>query len=219
MATFKYKQLPALSQADIERFWRHAPAVESDRCWEWQGGVFAKQYGCFCINRKAYYAHRIAYVLGHGIDPGSSLVCHACDNPRCCNPKHLFLGSHKDNAADMVSKGRSAAGEKHWRRSAQYIAHKQLADQAKARLKALADLAQEQFAFAWLSAADNNLARPKNPAAVALGRKGGAAKHPRKGFGSLTPERRAEIAAKAVAAKRAKATAAAPTPAPPGPTV
>jgi hypothetical protein len=45
---------------------------------------------------------------------------------------------------------------------------------------------------------------PKNPAAVALGRKGGAAKHPRKGFGSMTPERRAEIAAKAVEAKRAK---------------
>ena len=59
---------------------------------------------------------------------------------------------------------------------------------------------------------------PKNPAAVALGRKGGAAKHPRKGFGSLTPERRAEVAAKAVAARRAKATAAAPIPGPPGPT-
>jgi hypothetical protein len=45
---------------------------------------------------------------------------------------------------------------------------------------------------------------PKNPAAVALGKLGGAAKHPRKGFGSMTPERRAEIAAKAVEAKRAK---------------
>jgi hypothetical protein len=59
---------------------------------------------------------------------------------------------------------------------------------------------------------------PKNPAAVAMGKLGGAAKHPRKGFGSMTPKRRAEIAAKAVAAKRAKATATAPTPAEPGPT-
>ncbi len=62
------------------------------------------------------------------------------------------------------------------------------------------------------------LANNKNPAAVAMGKLGGAAKHPRKGFGSMTPERREEIAAKIVATKRAKATAAAPTPAKPGPT-
>lgn len=56
---------------------------------------------------------------------------------------------------------------------------------------------------------------PKNPAAVALGRKGGATKHPGKGFGSLTPEQRAEIAAKAIAARRAKTTAAPAKPAKP----
>ncbi len=63
-------------------------------------------------NKKQYLMHRVSYQLTNNIDLKSSeLVCHKCDNPSCINPKHLFLGTHADNSADKVSKGRQAKGE------------------------------------------------------------------------------------------------------------
>ncbi len=57
-------------------------------------------------------AHRVAFMLAHQCDPGRQFVLHDCDNPPCCNPSHLKLGSHKDNMADMVRRGRAATGER-----------------------------------------------------------------------------------------------------------
>lgn len=74
-------------------------------CWEWQGSRDAG-YGTICLSQRIYYTHRIAYQLGTGLDPGPLLVCHHCDNPPCCRPSHLFLGTVKDNANDAVAKGR-----------------------------------------------------------------------------------------------------------------
>lgn len=54
----------------------------------------------------ALKAHRYAWSLSNGLIPAGLLVCHTCDIPSCCSPKHLFLGTHKDNAADKVAKGR-----------------------------------------------------------------------------------------------------------------
>lgn len=83
-----------------------------DKCWEWTRGCATGGYGCFTVKNRLYKTHRIAYMLVKG-DPGCLYVCHSCDNPKCCNPSHLWLGTTDDNMKDMVRKGRSAKGDRH----------------------------------------------------------------------------------------------------------
>lgn len=79
-----------------------------DDCWVYvgptkQGGYGRFSYGC---GGKKKLAHRVAWELANGPIPDGLLVCHSCDNPPCCNPKHLFLGTHQDNKDDAVAKDR-----------------------------------------------------------------------------------------------------------------
>jgi len=91
----------------------------STGCWEWSGARVPQGYGL--IKRKdgtQLRAHRVAYELVYGLIPKGMFVCHRCDNPSCVRPSHLFVGSHDQNMADMVAKGRAARMQGHCNGSA-----------------------------------------------------------------------------------------------------
>lgn len=75
-------------------------------CWEWTGAKNKRGYGTIGYLGKYVRINRISYMLFRGIVPRSMEVCHKCDNPKCFNPDHLFLGTHTDNMRDAFSKGR-----------------------------------------------------------------------------------------------------------------
>ncbi len=104
-----------LTANDKHRFLAYVFNRGPNDCWEWLGAISNGKYGHLQLNGKFIYAHRIAYFLKYGIDPGDLCVCHCCDNPSCCNPKHLFLGTNTDNMQDARQKGRNSYGEKHGR--------------------------------------------------------------------------------------------------------
>lgn len=93
-------------------FWSSVAVGEADECWLWQGAMSANGYGSFKTGRKVCDgAHRVAYTLFNKASPGAMHVCHKCDDPRCVNPNHLFLGTRTDNMQDKIRKGRSRNGD------------------------------------------------------------------------------------------------------------
>lgn len=94
------------------RFWSKVNVRTPKSCWEWRGSLVGG-YGTFRVGPKVHKAHRVAWMLSCDAEVGDLHVLHRCDNPRCCNPAHLFLGTNADNVADKVSKGRQAKGLGH----------------------------------------------------------------------------------------------------------
>lgn len=98
----------------IERFYEKFEKDSETGCWNWTASTAGKGYGQIKIpkTRKQMYAHRLSYIINSGEIPDGMEVCHTCDNMRCVNPDHLFLGTQSDNLGDMKAKGRHLYGER-----------------------------------------------------------------------------------------------------------
>lgn len=95
------------------KFWAKIERGAPTACWSWTAGRLKRGYGRFRTPDGLMLAHRVAWELTHGPVPAGLCVLHRCDNPPCCNPAHLFLGTKTDNNADRTAKGRggSASGD------------------------------------------------------------------------------------------------------------
>jgi hypothetical protein len=98
-----------------ERFWSKVDVKDQDECWEWLASLDTKGYGSFGMPKndgsKGYsmkLAHRVSWELTHGkpLESSKQYLCHSCDNPKCVNPNHLFVGDAKINIQDCIKKGR-----------------------------------------------------------------------------------------------------------------
>lgn len=97
-----------LSEEEQTRFWRFV-AIRPG-CWEWQGARSSCGYGTWRGGKHKKMAHRVAYAVANNEDPGDKDILHECDNPACCNPLHMSLGTQADNNRDMFRKGRARPG-------------------------------------------------------------------------------------------------------------
>jgi hypothetical protein len=100
--------MPRHSTPLAERFWSKVDRSGGpDACWPWTGRCYAAGYGQVGFKGRTTSAHRVALELSRGRPP-KHLACHTCDNPPCCNPRHLYDGTASQNAADAYARGRGA---------------------------------------------------------------------------------------------------------------
>lgn len=121
MPRYDCKPLPEITTKDMAKFWALVDVKSGDECWLYRGWRSDHGYGMFVACGRNLRTHRLAYYLVEGIDPYPLLLCHKCDiryvlgdltYRLCCNPDHLFIGSHAQNSQDMAEKGRSTIGDR-----------------------------------------------------------------------------------------------------------
>ena len=95
-----------LTDNQTSAFWSKVDITEANKCWEWQAAKNSKGYGNVRINNVYYHAHRVAWILTNFTPPPGYTVMHICDNPSCCNPSHLVLGTTQANNCDKLIKNR-----------------------------------------------------------------------------------------------------------------
>lgn len=110
-------EIPAAHLAEVARAFNARYDVKPSGCWEWRNVRSKTGYGTFSAPVVGILlAHRASWMIAYGAIPEGKYICHHCDNPPCVNPDHLFVGSPRDNTADMHAKGRSRnpSGSSHW---------------------------------------------------------------------------------------------------------
>ncbi len=97
--------------ATEKTFWNGMIKKDENDCWIWVRCNNGSGYGITTLKGIRYLTHRLAYEITYGAIPKGMYVLHTCDNPSCCNPKHLKLGTQFDNMKDMTDKKRRVVGE------------------------------------------------------------------------------------------------------------
>ncbi len=106
-----YKKIEIPKDYNTDVFWSKSKYSNKNKwnnipCLEWIARLNNKGYGTITINKNSYYSHRVSWTLENGKIPKNLMVLHHCDNRKCINPNHLFLGTNEDNVRDMIEKGR-----------------------------------------------------------------------------------------------------------------
>lgn len=101
------------SEVDRKRFWAMVDVGGRDDCWPWKGTLDRDGYGRSSLRtRRSARSHRVCFAIARGDIPSGMCVCHSCDNRKCCNPAHLWLGTNAQNTFDRHAKGRDAKGDR-----------------------------------------------------------------------------------------------------------
>ena len=96
-----------MTNKQLNNFWKKVNKNAPNNCWEWTASLDSKFYGQFRLNGKNILAHRLSWIILVGLIPDNLCVLHKCDNTKCINPDHLWLGTQQDNIKDMFKKGRA----------------------------------------------------------------------------------------------------------------
>lgn len=101
------RNIPLRLQLRSDDFWNRVDVKKPSECWKYRGCKDSHGYGWLTFCNRQIRASRLAWMISNKLDvPQGKVVLHKCDNPPCCNPAHLYLGTQKDNVRDMLVRGR-----------------------------------------------------------------------------------------------------------------